>query len=110
MPGRRIPAGELGSIQFAQLADGRVRARARMRDGAGDLVQLRALGCTQADALAQLGARARRHTLGFDEAVLTTTWPPSRSEGRSPVACRSARPELFLVLINIGDRRVKGQL
>lgn len=72
MPRRRIPAGELGSVQFAQLADGRTRARVRMRDGAGELVQLRALGVTQSDALARLQARARRHTLGVDETVLTT--------------------------------------
>jgi len=36
----KIAAGELGQVQVTQLANGKWRARARMRDDSGELVQL----------------------------------------------------------------------
>ena len=54
----RIAAGEIGQVQVTQLANGKWRARARMRDDAGDLVQLRADGATEEEARTELFARA----------------------------------------------------
>lgn len=54
----RIAAGELGQIQVTLLAGGSWRARARMRDDTGALVQLRADGSTADDARTELLARA----------------------------------------------------
>lgn len=42
----KIAAGEIGQVQVTQLAKGKWRARARMRDDSGELVQLRAEGAT----------------------------------------------------------------
>ncbi|WP_282826357.1 tyrosine-type recombinase/integrase [Gulosibacter sediminis] len=55
----RIAAGEIGQIQVTQLASGKWRARARMRNDSGDLVQLRAEGATEEAAHNELLARAR---------------------------------------------------
>lgn len=54
----RTPAGELGQIQVTALAGGRWRARARMRDDAGALVQLRAEGPSEEAARVELQAKA----------------------------------------------------
>lgn len=69
----RIPAGRLGTIQYTALADGRVRARARVRDAAGDLVQLRVIGESEESALTELQCRALRHGAGGAEPELTAT-------------------------------------
>lgn len=62
MPRPRIQAGELGAVQVTQLADGRFRARARMRDDAGELRQLRATADAQHDAVAGLRRMAAQLT------------------------------------------------
>ena len=49
-------------MQVTQLANGKWRARARMRDDAGELVQLRADGSTAEAARTELLARAHMHT------------------------------------------------
>ena len=54
----RIAAGELGAVQLTLLVRGRWRARARVRDDAGALVQLRADAATEDAARAELLARA----------------------------------------------------
>lgn len=54
----RIAAGELGRVQVTPLAGGRWRARARMRDDSGALVQLRADGESEDAARAALLIRA----------------------------------------------------
>lgn len=56
----RIPAGHLGTVQITRLADGTYRARARARDDAGTLHQLRAIGATDASARTELQRRADR--------------------------------------------------
>jgi len=43
----KFAAGEVGQVQVAQLANGKWRARARIRNDSGDLVQLRAEGATE---------------------------------------------------------------
>ena len=50
----KIAAGEVGQVQVTQLANGKWRARARMRDDSGELVQLRAEGATEAEAREEL--------------------------------------------------------
>lgn len=54
MPRPRIPAGEIGHIQIALMPDGRFRARARARDDAGKLLQVRKVGRTGPEARAKL--------------------------------------------------------
>ncbi len=54
----RIAAGQLGQVQVTLLARGSWRARARMRDDTGALVQLRAEGATAEAARTELLARA----------------------------------------------------
>lgn len=56
----RIPAGQLGTVQITRLADGIYRARARARDDAVTLHQLRAVGATEAAARTGLQRRANR--------------------------------------------------
>ena len=58
----KIAAGEVGQVQVTQLASGKWRARARMRDDSGELVQLRAEGATEADARKELLSRAKTLT------------------------------------------------
>lgn len=58
----KIAAGEVGQVQVTQLASGKWRARARMRDDSGELVQLRAEGATEADAREELLSRAKTLT------------------------------------------------
>ena len=55
----KIAAGEVGQVQVTQLANGKWRARARMRDDSGELVQLRAEGTTELTP-ARNCCRARR--------------------------------------------------
>ena len=43
-----VAAGEVGQVQVTQLANGKWRARARMRNDAGALVQLRAEAAAEA--------------------------------------------------------------
>ena len=57
MARRSIPAGELGAIQITTLSDGRYRARARTRDDAGNIHQLRVVADTEAAARAELQRR-----------------------------------------------------
>ena len=56
----RIPAGQLGTVQITRLADGTYRARARARDDARTLHQLRVVGATEAAATSDLQRRADR--------------------------------------------------
>ena len=58
----KIAAGELGQVQVTQLANGKWRARARMRDDSGELVQLRAEGPTEDAAREELLSRAKTMT------------------------------------------------
>jgi integrase len=58
----RIAAGEIGQVQVTLLANGRWRARARMRDDTGELVQLRADGTTENAARHELLSRANALT------------------------------------------------
>ncbi|WP_448656322.1 ATP-dependent nuclease [Microbacterium lacticum] len=58
----KIAAGEVGQVQVTQLANGKWRARARMRDDSGELVQLGAEGTTEADAREELLSRAKMLT------------------------------------------------
>lgn len=53
----RIDAGEIGQVQVTPLANGKWRARARMRHDKGELVQLRVDGSTEEAARAELLAR-----------------------------------------------------
>ncbi|WP_341998806.1 site-specific integrase [Microbacterium sp. LWH7-1.2] len=64
MPRPRIQAGEVGAVQITKLAGGRVRARARMRDDAGDLRQLKVTADTEEDARAELQRAAASLTSG----------------------------------------------
>lgn len=54
----RIPAGEASSIHVTPLAGGKYRARARVRDDAGELQQLRVVAETEDAARAELLRRA----------------------------------------------------
>lgn len=58
MARRRIPAGEIGSIQITKLKGGVYRARARARDDADALHQLRAGAETEVEARAEIQRRA----------------------------------------------------
>src|SRR5688500_14180393 len=69
MPRPRIPAGEVGAVQITRLADGRYRARGRMRDDAGELHQLRATADTKDDALAELRQAAAQLTSNGEGAL-----------------------------------------
>ncbi len=60
MARRSIPAGEIGSIQITRLKGGVYRARARARDDAGKLHQLRAVAGTEAEARVEIQRRADR--------------------------------------------------
>lgn len=81
----RIARGEVGQVQVTQLANGKWRARARMRDDAGELVQLRVDGTTAETARTELLARA--HTLTTHTKALVSgsstiaeaavAWPPT---------------------------------
>lgn len=58
----RIAAGEVGAIQMTRLANGRYRARARMRNDRGELVQLRVDAATGEMARSELLSRANALT------------------------------------------------
>lgn len=58
----KIAAGEIGQVQVTRLANGKWRARARMRDDSGELVQLRAEGATVDAAREELLSRANALT------------------------------------------------
>ena len=58
----RIAAGELAQVQLTALAGGRWRARARMRDDTGALVQVRVDAATADVACAELLAKAAAMT------------------------------------------------
>ncbi|GAA4186994.1 site-specific integrase [Gryllotalpicola kribbensis] len=58
----KIVAGEVGQVQVTQLANGKWRARARMRDDSGELVQLRAEAATEDAAREELLSRAKTLT------------------------------------------------
>lgn len=62
MVGPRIAAGEVGQVQVTRLANGKWRARARMRADAEELVQLRADGLTEDVGRTELLSRARTLT------------------------------------------------
>jgi hypothetical protein len=64
MPIHRTPPGELGAVQVTRLAGGQFWARGRMRDDAGKLHQLRAVGATEEEARAELRRRAMRVSTG----------------------------------------------
>ena len=66
MPRPRIPAGQVGTIQYTTLADGRVRARSRIRDDSGISHPLKTLGATAAEALELLQRRAAELSTGFE--------------------------------------------
>lgn len=70
----KIAAGEVGQVQVTQLANGKWRARARMRDDSGELVQLRAEAATEDAAREELLSRAKTlttHTKAIVTAVST---------------------------------------
>lgn len=69
MPRPRIPAGEVGAVQITKLADGRYRARGRMRGDAGVLRQLRATADTKEGALAELRQVAAQFTSNGEGAL-----------------------------------------
>lgn len=64
MPRPRIQAGEVGAIQITKLAGDRFRARARMRDDAGELRQLKVTADTEEAARAELQRAAAQLTSG----------------------------------------------
>ena len=64
MPRPRIRAGEVGTVQITELAGGRIRARARLRDDAGELRQLKVTADTEDDARAELRRLAGQLTSG----------------------------------------------
>lgn len=66
----KIAAGEVGQVQVTQLANGKWRARARMCDDSGELVQLRAEGATEAEAREELKSRAKAQTT-HTKAIIT---------------------------------------
>ncbi|MBW4031997.1 MAG: tyrosine-type recombinase/integrase [Acidobacteria bacterium] len=67
MPRPRTPAGQLGTIQFTTLADGRIRARSRIRDDAGVIHPLKTLAATPDAALELLQRRAAVLSTGFEQ-------------------------------------------
>ncbi|HEY5222482.1 MAG TPA: site-specific integrase [Microbacteriaceae bacterium] len=69
----RIAAGEVGQVQVTQLANGKWRARARMRDDTGELVQLRSDGATEDAARVELFARAKSLTTHTKAIVLKSS-------------------------------------
>jgi hypothetical protein len=64
MPRPRIQAGSVGAVQITTLAGGRFRARARMRDDAGELRQLMVTADTEEAARAELHRAAAQLTSG----------------------------------------------
>ncbi|WP_068482268.1 tyrosine-type recombinase/integrase [Pseudoclavibacter helvolus] len=68
----KIAAGEVGQVQVTQLANGKWRARARMRNDSGELVQLRAEGVTEGAAREELLLRAKTLTT-HTKAIVTAT-------------------------------------
>ena len=93
----KIAAGELGQVQVTQLANGKWRARARMRNDAGELVQLRAEAATETDAREELLSRAKTlttHTKAIVTAASTIqeaaeAWLPTVS-AKCPEECAHA--------------------
>jgi integrase len=69
MPRPRIKAGELGAVQITELAGGRFRARARMRDDAGELHPLKVTADTEYEARVELQRAAARLTSGGSGAL-----------------------------------------
>lgn len=64
MPRPRLQAGEIGAMQITKLAGGRFRARARMREDAGGLRQLKVTADTEDGARAELQRLAGQLTSG----------------------------------------------
>jgi hypothetical protein len=64
VPRPRIQAGEVGAVQVTELAGGRFRARARMRNDAGELRQLKVTADTEDDARAELERAAAQLASG----------------------------------------------
>jgi hypothetical protein len=71
MPRPRNPIGELGSIQFTTLADGRVRGRARIRDDSGELRRVSKSGATSEEVIASLHFAAGEISTGGEETLST---------------------------------------
>ena len=69
MPRPRIQAGEIGAVQITKLAGGRFRARARMRDDAGELRRLKVTAETEDAARAELQRLAGQLTSGGSGAL-----------------------------------------
>jgi integrase len=67
MPRPRTPAGQLGTIQYTTLAEGRVRARSRIRDDSGASHPLKAVAATADAALELLQQRAAELSTGFEQ-------------------------------------------
>jgi hypothetical protein len=66
----KLPLGALGSVNISTLANGRIRARARIRDISGKLFQIRAFGGTEEKAMVMLRQRADRLLFGIEEPAL----------------------------------------
>lgn len=71
MPRPRLKAGELGSISYTALPNGKVRAIARMRDDAGTLHRFKAIGTNETGAKAALERQADAVRYGKTGALLT---------------------------------------
>jgi integrase len=67
MPRPRTPVGQIGTIHYTTLADGRVRARSRIRDDSGTSHQLKTVAATAPAALELLQQRAAALSTGFDQ-------------------------------------------
>ncbi len=67
MPRPRTPAGQLGTIQYTTLAEGRVRARSRIRGDSGASHPLKAVAATADAALELLQQRAAELSTGFEQ-------------------------------------------
>jgi hypothetical protein len=67
MPRPRTPVGQLGTIHYTTLADGRVRARSRIRDDSGTSHPLKTVAATAPAALELLQQRAAALSTGFDQ-------------------------------------------
>lgn len=88
----RTPAGEIGQIQITVLANGRWRARARMRDDAGALVQLRVDGPSEEAARAELQSKATALTTHSKALVTGASTIAEAAAAWLPTASRCCRP------------------
>ena len=104
----RIPAGEVGAVQITKLADGRYRARGRMRDDAGELHQPRASADTEAGALAELRQAAAQLTSNGEGAltgastiaVAADAWL-AHVTGRAEAGGRPPTPESYETTVRL---------